>query len=80
MQMLQNAAIRILQRCGHSRLKEIGRDQAANQGGFGIGVLHNCFSFRKNQTNGAIIPQNIVAGYSQNDEIYDARQRGKEKL
>ena len=28
---------------------------------------------RKNQTNGAIIPQNIVAGYSQNDEIYDAR-------
>jgi len=34
---------------------------------------------RKNQTNRAIIPQNIVAGYSQNDEIYDAQQRGKEK-
>jgi len=26
-----------------------------------------------------IIPQNIVAGYSQNDEIYDARQREKER-
>ena len=25
------------------------------------------------------IPQNIVAGYSQNDEIYDAQRRGKEK-
>ena len=25
------------------------------------------------------IPQNIVAGYSQNDEIYDAQRCGKEK-
>ena len=47
MQMLQNAPVSVLQRRGHSRLKEISWDQAADQSGLVIGVLHGCSPFAR---------------------------------
>ena len=79
MQMLQHPPVSILQGRIHRRLKEIVRDQTADQGGFGIRVLHHACPPKSFHTTGMIIPQNLVSGYSQNDEIYDARPRGKEK-
>ena len=45
-QMLQHAGIGILQRGGYSRTKKIGGDQAANQSGFVVGVLHDVYQIR----------------------------------
>ena len=79
MQMLQHTPSNILQGRIHRRLKELVREQAANQGGFGIRVLHHACPPKSFHTTEAIIPQNLVPGYSQNDEIYDAQRRRKEK-
>ena len=40
-QMLQHMSIGILQRGGYSRTKKIGGNQAADQSGFVVGVLHD---------------------------------------
>ena len=79
MQMLQHTPVNFLQGRIHRRLIEIVLDQAANQGGFGIRVLHHACPPQSFHTTGAIVPQNLVPRYSQNDEIYDARVSGEER-
>ena len=52
MQMLQNTAVCVFQRRRYGRLKEIGLNQAADQGGFVIGVLHNRSSLARIKRTG----------------------------
>ena len=53
MQMFQHPPVSILQGCIHRRMKEIVRDQAADQGGFGIRVLRHACPPAKFSHNGS---------------------------